>query len=236
MPNNYFQFKQFTIHHDRCAMKVGTDGVLLGAWTDTTAAGTILDAGSGSGLIALMMAQRSKATIHAVEIEKNTSEQSIENINRSSWKERIFVVNDSFQHFAEETKLRFDLIVSNPPFFLNSLKPDNPDKTTARHCDQLPVGDLMKFSSALLNGNGRLAIIIPYDLNETANGAALSESLFCIRRTIVKTKAGSKPERLMMEFSKKPEPVKETELTIYANENIFSEDYKNLTKDFYLKF
>ena len=121
MPNDYFKFKQFTIHQDKCAMKVGTDGVLLGAWAECANAKGILDIGTGTGLIALMIAQRSNAKIDAVEIDETASKQAKENIKKSLWNDRIEILNISFQDFSKSTNEKYDLIVSNPPYFQNSL-------------------------------------------------------------------------------------------------------------------
>jgi len=237
MPNDYFQFKQFTVYHDRCAMKVGTDGVLLGAWADVSGASSILDVGSGSGLIALMMAQRTEsAKIFAVEIDRQASDQSKENYARSPWNDRLIPVNDSFQHFAQTTSQRFDLIISNPPFFSNSLKAAGQERTDARHDDSLPHPALLHHSSVLLNEHGKLAVIIPFDICSSFISAAAAENLFCIRKTLVSSKPGQAFIRALLEFSKKPHPVEKTNFVIYTGANDYSAEYKNLTKDFYLNF
>ena len=138
MPNNFFQFKNFTIYQDKCAMKVGTDGVLLGSWANASKAKSILDIGTGSGLIAIMLAQRSNAIIYAVEIDSNAATQASENACNSPWSERLHVVNESIQGFATSSNIGFDLIVSNPPYFINSLKPTANKRMVARHTDSQP--------------------------------------------------------------------------------------------------
>ena len=157
MSNNYFSFRQFTIHQDQCAMKVGTDGVLLGAWVNVENAQRILDVGTGTGLIALMCAQRSESVIDAVEVDRAASEQAAVNCSASPWKDRITVVHDSFQHFAESTAYRYDLIVSNPPFFKNSLKPKGLARSLARHDDRLSYESLLYYTVKILEPGGTLA-------------------------------------------------------------------------------
>ena len=164
--NKYrFQFKQFGINDSECAMKIGTDGVLLGAWANIEQSHSILDVGSGSGLISIMLAQRSDATITGIEIDSFASNQSIENINASPWRNRISVINTDFIVWASMAHnfSQFDHIVSNPPFFNNGPVAPNESRAIARHCNSLGYEQLIKLSKKLLTDNGKLSIISPFE-------------------------------------------------------------------------
>ena len=155
MSNPFFQFKQFTIRHDKCAMKVGTDGVLLGAWAGTESCNRILDIGTGTGLIALMLAQRSKAAIDAIDIEADACLQAQENAESSLFAGRINVFHSDLVDFAQASTHLYGLIVSNPPYFVDSLKCPNLQRNTARHTDTLTLEDLLQYSRKLLAPQGR---------------------------------------------------------------------------------
>lgn len=235
MSNNYFEFKQFTVFHDRCAMKVGTDGVLLGAWADVQGARRILDVGTGSGLIAMQLAQRAPAaSVSAVEIDAAAAGQARENVARSPWGERIEVVCMDFGAYSPQEK--FDLIVSNPPYFVDALRSPDAQRRMARHTEGLNYEVLFRHSSDLLAADGRLAIIIPAEVEELALGSAFTQGWFFARRTNVYTKPGKKCRRLLLEFVRKPVTYVSTDLYIERAEGGYSEDYIALTKDFYLHF
>jgi tRNA1Val (adenine37-N6)-methyltransferase len=237
MPNDFFNFKQFTISQDKCAMKVGTDGVLLGAWTNTNNKNKILDIGSGSGLISLMLAQRCDAEIYSVEIDENAANQSKENILNSPWSSRLHIVNTSIQKFTIETDHKFDLIVSNPPYFINSLKPSANKRVLARHTDSLSHQDILISTTKLLSENGLLAIILPYAEACLFIVEAAKFGVFCVRKTNVKPKPHTPVKRLLMEFSFSPAPCAEDILIIETSENkVYSDKYKTLTNEFYLQF
>ena len=172
MANDYFQFKQFTIRQERCAMKVGTDGVLLGAWTDVTHARRLLDIGTGTGLIAIMAAQRNpELIIDAIEIDPAAFEQARENANSTSWRERIHLFQGEVQAFAPPYK--YDIIVCNPPFFINSTKNPELNRTLARHCETLSHEDLLQVSDNLLLPEGKLCVILP--VNEAKHFIELTQ-------------------------------------------------------------
>lgn len=237
MPNDYFKFKQFTIHQDKCAMKVGTDGVLLGAWADCVNAQSVLDIGTGTGLIALMLVQRSKAKIDAVEIDEAASIQAKENVDKSLWSDRIEIFNKSFQDFSNTTEKKYDLIVSNPPYFQNSLYAPDEKRTDARHNSNLKLDDLVFGAFKLLSEKGRLSIILPYVEGTMFILKAAEKGLYCVRQTNVLPKPAREPKRLLLEFRKEKMPLVEQELIIELNKrHEYSEAYKNLTKDFYLAF
>jgi tRNA1Val (adenine37-N6)-methyltransferase len=235
MSNDYFQFRQFTVFHDKCSMKVTTDGVLLGAWADTENVEQALDAGTGSGLIALMIAQRSEARIFAVEIDDNATLQACENAGCSPWKHRIHIHCDSFQHFALVGGKKYDLIVSNPPYFKNALKPPDKRRSAARHEISLSHEDLLKGAASLLAPQGRLCVILPYHEKENFAELAYIYRLYCRRITDVKTTPGAGFSRVLMSFdSALTGKIDKTELTIHQSDGSYSNEYIELTRDFYL--
>lgn len=236
MANTWFQFKQFRIEQGKTAMKVGTDGVLLGAWTNVDTASTILDVGTGTGLIALMLAQRSSsATILAIDVEDNAVLQAQENVENTPWSDRITVEKGDYRNFLEKCSARYDLIVSNPPFFKQSLKPGLNARAVARHDHQLPHEVLVDRSIDLLTENGRLSIILPYVEGSVFIAMAAAKGLFCIRKTNVCPTPDSGIKRLLLEFSKIQQPLVENNLVVEdKGRHGYSKEYLLLTGDFYL--
>lgn len=235
MSNPYFKFKQFTVFHDKCGMKVGVDGVTLGAWADASDAKTILDVGCGSGLIALMLAQRSNAMITALDIDENCVLQSKENIYNSPWKDRIFVKHISFQDFANSATETYDLIVSNPPFFNNSLKNPSQARSVARHTDTLPHLDLIKNTIKLLNEKGKFCVILPITEGENFINLAEKEGLFCNQKVTLFPNLVKPAKRLLLEFRKEKTECKVSEMTIEKERGIYTEEYGEMVREFYLK-
>ncbi len=237
MANNYFQFKQFTIHQEKSAMKVGTDGVLLGAWADCQKAAQILDIGTGTGLIAIMLAQRSDAIIDAVELENNAACEAELNASACKWKNRIIVCNKSIQQFAAITNKKYDLIVSNPPYFTQSQKTNNEARNFARHNDSLSVSDLFNAVDKLLAENGSFSLIIPTEALPLFLENAKSIGLTCYKKLWIWPTPEIKPKRILLSFSKQNINLKEHNLIIETTgRHRYSSEYKNLTKDFYLAF
>lgn len=237
MANPYFRFKRFTIRHDKCAMKVGTDAVLLGAWADTSHCRSILDIGTGTGIIALMLAQRSLAEIDAIDIDKEACVQATENVSASPFVGRIKVIHASCADFAASNRQkRYDLIISNPPYFINSLKcPDN-KRTVARHTDTLLLSDLIREAVALLSPSGRIALVLPYERLEEVEELASTNHLYIGRQTDVIPIPGSPPKRLLVELSAAEENTKKRDtLTIEEARHQYTPEYIALTKEFYLK-
>lgn len=234
MANQFFTFKQFTIHHDRCAMKVGTDGVLLGAWTNVKHSHALLDIGTGTGLIALMLAQRCpQAHITAVDIDNEAVGQALENVQLSPWADKIEVIHQDICAFT--TNKRFDTIVSNPPYFIDSLKCPNAQRNTARHTDTLDAGRLLNSVSRLLSDNGRFSIILPSEQKDLLIQTAGIQGLFLSRQTTVITRPGLAPKRILMEFQKTRGTFQTDEIIIELERHRYSEAYIALTKEFYLK-
>lgn len=235
MPNPYFKFKRFTVYHDLCAMKVGTDGVLLGAWTNVTKGEKVLDIGTGTGLIALMLAQRNdKLHIDAIDIDHNAIEQAKENIKHSPFSDQIQAFESSLQYFRESGQ-QYDLIVSNPPFFVESLKSPCKERTLARHTDSLSLEELLGISSALLTSKGKLCIIYPFDHKETLFFISKKSGLYPSRITNVYPTPASLPKRVLIEFSKTELPLIETNLIIEKERHVYSDEFTELVRDFYLK-
>jgi len=238
MPNQTFVFKQFVINQDKCAMKVGTDAVLLGAWVNPNGAKNILDIGTGTGVIALMLAQKSNAEIDAIDIDENSCMQAKENINLSSWKNRIDVIHSSAQEYSERAIKKYDLIVSNPPYFESSTKALGEKRTMARHNDMLPYCELLSSVLNLLDKKGKFCVILPFKEAEQLREMATGKKLFLTKMTRVKTRADKATDkRLLMQFEFEQKSFSENSVTIEKDErHDYSEEYKELTKDYYLAF
>jgi tRNA1Val (adenine37-N6)-methyltransferase len=233
---NSFQFKQFTVEQAKTAMKVGTDGVLLGAWTDFSQAEKVLDIGTGTGLIALMAAQQCEAEITAVEIEKSAAEQAKRNFENSLWKKRLTIINLSLSDFVQQNNYKYDVIVCNPPFFTNSLKNPNAERSLARHNDSMPFDELLKYSSELLAVKSRLSLILPAEIEFEFLKTAKKNGLFPNKITGVSSNPQMPVKRILIEFSKEKISPKKNYISIETCErHSYSDEYINLTREFYLK-
>ena len=233
MPNPYFSFKQFTVYHDRCAMKVGTDGVLLGAWTDVASAHNILDIGTGTGLVSLMMAQRCNARIRAVDIDADAVEQARENVAASPWKDRIEGELQDICHFTSETL--FDVVVSNPPYFVDSMKCPDGQRNIARHTDNLDFDKLAESAVRLLHPEGVFSVIIPTDSKDFFLTVATRYGLHLSHQTLIHTTPGADPKRVLLAFKFSVDKCVTDYLTIELSRHVYSEEYIALTKEFYLR-
>ena len=238
MPKDSFRFQQFTIRQDRCLMKVGTDGVLLGAWTPVAGARTILDVGTGTGLIALMLAQRAAgALIHAVELDAESARQAAENVAASPWADRVAVFQGDFQSFAQNALLPYDLIVSNPPFFHGDLKSPKAGRNRVRHTDTLPYGDLLCGVERLLAPGGRLCVILPEGEGRDFQQIATSFGLFVTRIQEVFGRPGKPVERVLMQLERESKPLQRASVLFVQDDTsgVRSVAYQEMTSDFYLK-
>lgn len=218
-------------------MKVGTDGVLLGAWANVHNASTVLDIGTGTGLIALMAAQRNlSAVIDAVEIDETACIQAKENFDNSKWKDRINLYCSSFQQFADNCTKHYDIIISNPPYFNNSLKPADKNRNTARHTDSLPYTELAKGVKRLLSEKGYFSLILPVNEANEFEDIALANTLYCSRKVFVKPNYEKEAIRILMEFTHNPVTrINEQVLCIETGvRHCYTDEFKELTKDFYL--
>ena len=232
-----FKFKEFSINQDKCAMKIGTDGVLLGAWaTIENKANTILDIGAGTGLLSLMLAQRSLAdNIEALEIDEDAHQQCIENFEDSAWANRLFCYHAGLDEFIDEIEDPYDLIISNPPFYSEDVSSRNTSRDTARQNQSLPFDELLEGVSKLLSSDGLFATIIPHKEEASFIRLAASYALFPHRILRVKGNTSAEIKRSLLEFSFKDGEILENELIIEIKRHQYTEDYINLTKEFYLK-
>ena len=233
-----FKFKQFSVKQDRCAMKVGTDGVLLGAWTPIeNNPFSILDIGTGTGIIALMLAQRSNAEqIDALEIDEEAYEQAVDNFENSPWSDRLFCYHAGLDEFIDEPEDEYDLIVSNPPFYSENFKTENSQRDLARFQDALPFEDLIEAADLLLSENGIFSVIIPYKEEERFIDLCAAVELFPIKITRVKGTHNTQIIRSLLAFKRFELPVLDAnELVIEINRHEYTDEYIELVKDFYLK-
>lgn len=233
-----FQFKQFSIQQDRCAMKVGTDSVLLGAWCPIdNHPFSVLDIGAGTGILSLMIAQRSHAEqIDALEIDEDAYEQCVENFENSPWGDRLFCFHAGLDEFVEEPEDEYDLIISNPPFYSEDYKTENSQRDLARFQDAMHFEELVKAADLLLSENGIFAVIIPYKEEEKFIGLCAEVELFPVKVTRVKGTPNTEIKRSLLAFKRYELPVLiADELVIEINRNDYTDAYIELTKDFYLK-
>ncbi len=232
-----FIFKEFTVNQDQCAMKIGTDGVLLGAWTAIEHfPNSILDIGTGTGIIALQLAQRSDAeTIDALEIDDNAYEQAVGNFENSDWGDRLFCYHASLQLFTEEIEDTYDLIISNPPFYNDEFETENASRNKARFTSSLSFEELLISVSKLLSKEGVFSIIIPFKEEENFIELAFKVNLFPTRICRVKGHRTSDIKRSLLEFSFRKSDIEITELIIEIERHEYTQAYKDLVSDFYLK-
>ncbi len=237
MPNTWFHFKQFTIQQEHTAMKVGTDGVLLGAWASVPAPGSrVLDVGSGTGLIALMITQRTKkVAVDALEIDPSSARQTEENFQNSPWKEKIQCIQSSFQDYSSQCKNHYDLIICNPPFFSASAKTPSKERNLARHDDSLSLEDIFRASLSLMKKTTIISLILPVEKEARALDLISEHNMYCNRLTRVIPAPGKPVKRVLLECSYIPGETIEEELTIETeNRHKYSDKFQNLVDDFYL--
>jgi len=238
MPNDYFRFKQFIVHQDKCAMKVCTDACLFGAWVaahySSLTTHHSLDIGTGTGLLSLMLAQKNPdVVIDAVEIDEPAASQAKENFERSPWQERLTVYNLSIQEFADATKTKYSLIIANPPFYESDLKSDDQKRNLALHSAALNLEALIDIADILLKDDGNFLVLLPH--HRTENFIQLSQSKFFIRkRVFVKQTSQHSYFRTILWLSKQPGMTDESGITIMNNAGKYTDEFIALLKDYYL--
>lgn len=239
MSNKAFQFKEFNIEQDRCAMKIGTDGVLLGAWTPLEhQPDSILDIGTGTGLIALMLAQRSPALlIDALEIDENAYEQAVENFENSDWSDRLFCYHAAFDEFVEEMQdeEKYELIVSNPPFYSEDFTSENTQRNQARFAEALPFSKLLTGVSKLLSKEGFFSCIIPHREEKKFLQLAQKSGLLPQKITRVRGTRDSGIKRSLFNLGFNKVKTVNEELILEISRHNYTEEYKKLVSPFYLK-
>jgi tRNA1Val (adenine37-N6)-methyltransferase len=229
-----FHFKHFVIHHDRCAMKVGTDGLLLGAWVNVGNHKSVIDIGAGSGLISMMLAQRSpNANVLGIEIDEQAHSQAQENVEKSIFNRQIQLIHNSILN-ADIPKGPH-LVVTNPPFFIGGVKSDDVKRKTARHEDLLPLNSLLFKATSLIDYEGVFALIWPFDRRDELLKEAERVGLFLKRETVVFTAQHKHPSRVLAEFSLAAQTPDVDQIVIQENGK-YTEMYRQLLKDFYLDF
>jgi len=235
MANTSFQFKQFVVEQAQCAMKVNTDGVLLGAWAKAGEAARILDIGTGTGVIAMMMAQQSPATIiDAIDIDAGAAEQAKANFEGSVWNDCLRVYLSALQDFKPE--YRYDFIISNPPYFVNDLKPADARKTVAKHSVDLSYDELLTHVNRLLSDNGTFAVVIPYFNKALFLEKAAGFGLFVSSALRVQAREDKVPYLALLQLERRKGEELEEGLSIQAISGEYTAEYKALTQAFYLKF
>ena len=232
-----FTFKQFSVNQDRCAMKIGTDGVLLGAWTPLiNNPYNVLDIGAGTGILSLMLAQRSSAEqIDAIEIDEDAYEQCVENFEASPWGDKLFCFHAGLDEFVDEPEDEYDLIISNPPFYTDNYKSDNSSRDLARFEDALPFEELIEAAALLLSDNGIFSVIIPYKEENRFVTMCKELDLFPLKITRVKGTPTSEIKRSLLSFCRMEQAPLVDELIIEISRHNYTSEYIELTKDFYLK-
>lgn len=233
-----FHFKEFSVAHDKCAMKIGTDAVLLGAWTECESANSILDIGTGTGIIALQMAQRSYAElIDALEIDADAYEQAVDNFEHSIWGDRLFCYHASLQDFVKEIDETYDLVISNPPFYTSTFKTDQIEekRSVARHSEFLTYKELLVSTVRLLSETGSCAFVIPYEEETAFIELAKENKLHVNRITRVKGTPEKQAKRSLLQFSFAKKEATINELIIETQRHVYTPEYIELVKDFYLK-
>ena len=235
MANTSFQFKQFAVEQAHCAMKVNTDGVLLGAWANASEARRILDIGTGTGVIALMMAQQySAALIDAIDIDAGAAEQAKTNVEGSAWNDRLCVYHSALQDFKPE--YNYDFIISNPPYFVNDLKPADARKTVAKHSIDLSYDELLTNVHRLLSETGTFAVVIPYFNKVLFLEKAAGFGLFVSSALRVQAREDKVPYLALLQLERRKGEELEEELVIQTLSGEYTAEYKALTQAFYLKF
>ncbi|WP_431225341.1 tRNA(1)(Val) (adenine(37)-N(6))-methyltransferase TrmN [Serratia sp. L9] len=233
-----FTFKQFFVAHDRCAMKVGTDAVMLGAWVGVGQVQRVLDVGCGSGLIALMLAQRTagEVAIDAVELDSDAAAQARDNVLESPWPEKVRVHTQDIHHFAQQHTHCYDLIVSNPPYFEPAVACRDLARTNARYTETLTHDVLLDCAERLITAEGNFCVVLPYDIGEAFEVNAHQRCWYTARRLNISDRADTHKHRMMLALARRPVAKKEAELAIKRADGSYTTEFRQLITDFYLNY
>jgi len=232
-----FRFKQFSLSDTNCAMKLSSDAVLLGALADFGLSSTVLDIGTGSGILALMAAQKSTAMIDAVELEEHASRQAYQNFQESKWKDRLKIYHSPIREFADKSNTTYDTIICNPPYFQGQLKSPDENRNNAKHDNSLDFEELSQCVARLLSEKGLCWVIIPASEKNNFLRIFLKSGLYCTKNIFIANKPDTEPHRVVFCFSRKsPDTIESQSLILKNPDGTPSESYKQLTKDFYLDY
>ncbi len=231
----YFSFKEFKVHQEQCAMKVGTDGVLLGSWVECNySVSNVLDIGTGTGLLALMLAQKCNALIDAIDIDSNACNQAKENFCNSKWSDRLSVIHRPIQEFAAISNMKYDLIVSNPPFFINAKKSQQLNRNVARHLDDsFTMDDLITSVAKLLSDSGKFFLIQPVKEGSIFMEESEKRGLYVNNITWVRTKEDKEEKRLLLNLSRNKKKIITDYLSIQTKDGKYTDEYIKLTEEYY---
>ncbi len=222
------------MHHHRSTMKIGTDAMILSAWVDLNNVNYVLDVGTGSGIIALMMAARSDAAIDAIELDESSALEAKENFNNSPFNNRLHINQIDFKIFSEESKKQYDLIISNPPFFINDMKPENSKRKQARHTDSLTFSELSYYTRKLLDKNGRFCLVLPYSESKIFLPEASKNGLYLNKKQLIFPKPCKEPNRVNLELScTETKAVIEEKFIIRNEQGLFTQQYVDLLGKYY---
>lgn len=233
-----FTFKQFFVAHDRCAMKVGTDGVLLGAWAPVVGVRRALDIGSGSGLIALMLAQRSadEVIIDAVELDEAAAAQACENVRQSAWSHRIRIYAQDIHQYATSHEAKYDLIVSNPPYFKPAVACRDQARHNARYTETLTHHALVACAAQLISDKGFFCVVLPYDIGVVFESQAHRGGWHTFARLNVSDRGDTRLHRVLLALTRQPTPVEVERMAIKQADGSYTEDFRRLITEFYLLY
>ena len=230
-----FYFKQFSVEDQQSSMRVGSDAVLFGAWAEVQYDSRILEIGTGCGIISLMLAQRSQASIDAIDIDQQSVLQATQNFEKSQWNERLHPIPISLQRYTETCHDKYDHILINPPYFRNSLKSPTLLKNIAKHENFLTYEDLIQCVVQLLNENGKLSLILPVKESQIFTSLAADLRMFLSRKLEIKPKTNKPVNRILMEFSFIPcTQILSEELCIRNEDNSYTNEYRTFTAPYYL--
>lgn len=233
---DYFRFRQFVVHQQRDVMRVNTDGVLLGAWTPSPNGLRVLEVGTGTGVVALQLLQRGASYVDAIDIDGQACEQARENAAQSPWSTQMNVLQRSFQEYAEQCETTYELVVSNPPYYVGALPSPNERRNVMRHADTLPLEDLLAALELCLSPSGRFVAIFPIAEGSQFIALAAKAGLYCSQQVQVADQPMKRTKRLLCEFTRECKAPKINELFIRDANGDFSQEYRALTEAFYLGF